>query len=141
MIEKPKAPGIQIDSTRKVIGDSELWVGLSGWSPNDTVKVTILAAYGTEIDYTIGSIDINLSGAGGKILGSDSYAAIPGNMEPGIYTLKAVSTKDGSEASMALQIYAEPLEVIEKPTEPDFNKIWADTTPAIFYFKDESTGC
>tara|TARA_B100000029_G_scaffold320946_1_gene313349 strand:+ start:25359 stop:27071 length:1713 start_codon:yes stop_codon:yes gene_type:complete len=140
VIEKPKAPGIQIDSTRKVIGDSELWVGLSGWSPNDTVKVTILAAYGTEIDYTIGSIDINLSGAGGKILGSDSYAAIPGNMEPGIYTLKAVSTKDGSEASMALQIYAEPLEVIEKPTEPDFNKIWRDTTPAIFYVQDEATG-
>ena len=41
---------------------------------------------------------------------------------------------------MALRIYAEPLEVIEKPTEPDFNKIWRDTTPAIFYVQDEATG-
>ncbi len=139
VIEKPTAPVILIDSTRKVVGDSELHVELAGWTPEDRITVTIVSAYGVKINYTVGSVDINSSGAGETTLGSDSFPAIPDDIVPGVYTIRAVSATDGSEASTALRLYKEAVEVIEKPTELDFNKIWKDFTPSIFYVQDAAT--
>ena len=105
-------PVILIDSTRKVVGDSELHVELAGWTPEDRITVTILSAYGLDIDYTLGSVDTNSSGAGETTLGSDTFPAIPDDIVPGVYTIRAVSATDGSEASTALRLYKEEVEVM-----------------------------
>ncbi|MFL2639733.1 MAG: serine protease [Dehalococcoidia bacterium] len=139
IIEQPIAPVILIDSTRKVVGDSELHVELAGWAPEDRINVTIVSAYGAKISYTVGSIDTNLSGAGETTFGSNRVPAIPDDIVPGVYTIRAVSVTDGSEASTALRLYKEALEIIEQPTEPDFNRIWKDFTPSIFYVQDPAT--
>ena len=98
-IPEVPTPVISVDSTRKVVGDSELHVELAGWVPEDRITVTIVSAYGVGVNYTIGSVDINSSGAGETALGSDRVPAIPDDIVPGVYTIRAVSVTDGSEAS------------------------------------------
>ena len=85
---------------------------LSGFPRRDQVTLSIVEALGAGIDYEMGSGQVNSSGALEIVVGSDSSPAIPGELPPGIWTVKATGDRVSqgaagpAVASVAIRVFA-----------------------------------
>ena len=92
---------------------------LSGFPRRDEVTLSIVEALGAGIDHEMGTGEVNSSGALEILVGTDSAPAIPADLPPGIWTVKATGTRvplgaaGPAAASVAIRIFAQG----ERPPE------------------------
>ncbi len=92
---------------------------LSGFPRRDEVTLSIVEALGAGIDHEMGTDEVNSSGALEILVGTDSAPAIPADLPPGIWTVKATGTlvpqgaAGPAVASVAIRIFAQG----ERPPE------------------------
>ena len=93
-------------------GTSRVTFMLSGFPRRDEVTLSIVEAIGTGIDYEMGMGQVNSSGALEILVGSDQMPAIPHDLPPGIWTVKATGTRvpqgaaGSAAASVAIRVYS-----------------------------------
>lgn len=85
---------------------------LSGFPRRDEVTLSIVEALGAGIDHEMGTDEVNSSGALEILVGTDSAPAIPADLPPGIWTVKATGTRvpqgaaGPAVASVAIRVFA-----------------------------------
>jgi hypothetical protein len=82
-----------------VAGQQEITLLLSGFPRRDPVTVTIVEAFGPGNDYTLGTGEVNASGALELTLGAADHLALPADLAPGLYTIKVTGTRVAAGAS------------------------------------------